>query len=186
MTEQILPAAVKPKQAEEFDHAGFHVVIWEHAWEFPRLHMTYTLSYRRARSSCYGDWQVREDFSTVEKCRRFALAKVEEMAAETRAKSRETGERRRAERIAKIARDYLLLGKHIGNSLQCRICGRGLTDPVSISLAIGSECWPRLEDRLAAEVPRLTEKIAELEALRNRSRLWGNGRERNRERKWAS
>jgi hypothetical protein len=102
-------------------------------------------------------------FPTLTECRQFARADVEQRAAKTREQSRETRERRQEQNIAKIARDYLL-GKHIGNSDKCRICNRDLTDPVSIARAIGSECWPRLEDRLASEIPRSVAAIAAYQA----------------------
>jgi hypothetical protein len=70
-----------------------------------------------------------------------------------------TRQRRKEQRIANIARDYLL-GKHIGNLSDCAICGRRLTDPVSVERGIGSECWPRLMDYLAGQVPKCEREIA--------------------------
>jgi hypothetical protein len=70
-----------------------------------------------------------------------------------------TRQRRREQRIAKIAKAYLL-GHHVGNLRQCAMCERTLSDPVSIERGIGSECWPHLMERLAAAVPRCEQEIA--------------------------
>jgi hypothetical protein len=84
------------------------------------------------------------------------------MTTSTRERTLTTRRHRQEQRIAKITKDYLL-GKHIGNRSECAICGRDLSDPPSIARAIGSECWPKLQDRLASEVPRCAEKIEQLQ-----------------------
>jgi hypothetical protein len=82
---------------------------------------------------------------------------------EGRKRGVETAKRRREQRIAKITRDFLF-GKHIGNLSHCAICSKALGDPTSISRGIGSECWPRLMDRLAQAVPNCEHRLSALQA----------------------
>jgi DNA repair exonuclease SbcCD ATPase subunit len=100
-------------------------------------------------------------FPTIDECREYLRTILDQKTAETRARSLATRTRRREQKIAQIAKDFLL-GKHIGNRYECAICGRHLSDPPSIARAIGSECWPRFQDHLAREVPRCTENIERL------------------------
>ena len=71
----------------------------------------------------------------------------------------ETRKRRREEKIAKVAKDYLL-GKQIGNDTECAICGKGLSDPVSVERGVGSECWPQLMTACAEAIPNCEAEIA--------------------------
>jgi hypothetical protein len=142
--------------AEEFEHAGFVVLLRQYSWPDGTTNYKVAVHRRGARR----EWRYPRDFSVLAECRSWACTEVERVAER---QSRETRDRRREQRIAEITRDYLL-GKHVGDSLECQMCGRTLTDPVSIARGIGSECWPRLEDRLAREVPRAAAEIARLEA----------------------
>ena len=101
-------------------------------------------------------------FPTIDGCREYLRTELDRMTAETRARSLATRRRRRERKIARITKDYLL-GKHIGNGSECAICGRALSDPLSIARAIGSECWPRFQDHLAREVPRCAANMEQIQ-----------------------
>jgi hypothetical protein len=111
-----------------------------------------------AKTNGRGERGCRDSFPTIDACREYLRSRLDGMTKTTREKSLATRRRRLEERIAKITKDFLL-GKHIGNSYECAICGKALSDPPSIRRAIGSDCWPRLQDSLAREVPRCTEII---------------------------
>lgn len=92
----------------------------------------------------------------------YADEKRHQRRIEARKRGVETAKRRREERIAKITRDFLL-GKHIGNLDHCANCGKALADSISIERGLGSECWPRLMDRLAKAVPNCEQHLSTLQ-----------------------
>jgi hypothetical protein len=146
---------------EEFEHASHQIRLRSYSYDIPGkpLKTMYYATYHRKGASRERGWS--KEFPTVEACREFASRRLAEIAAQSLEQSRETRTRRLEAKIAKITRDYLL-GRHVGNQLECVICGRKLTDPASIERAIGSECWPRLQDRLAEQVPQCEGTIEKL------------------------
>jgi hypothetical protein len=148
--------------AEEFDQPPFRILIRVYSYDIipGKTSTTYYATYRR-KSARYREHGWSKEFSNIAECRAWICRQLDEQHARTLEQSRETRTRRLEQKIAQITRDFLL-GKHIGNQSECSICGRKLSDPPSIERAIGSECWPRLQDRLAKEVPRCEETIAHL------------------------
>ena len=139
--------------AEQFECGRYRGFVHRNENAF---YATYTtLNGTRSRG-----WNIA--FPTIDECREYLRSSLDRMTTETRARSLATRKRRREQKIARVVKDYLL-GKHIGNSNTCAICGRALSDPPSIARAIGSECWPRLQDRLAREVPRCTANIEQIQ-----------------------
>jgi hypothetical protein len=147
---------------EQFDYGLWHCSVLQ--FGDPPLFHPY---YRLARKGSWNNRRLRRDgFATIEECRAFLCKEADEYVARV-AKSREEGAatkaKRREARIAKVTREYLL-GKHIGNLLECAICSRALSDQVSTERGIGSECWPNLMDRLAKQAPECEARIVEIEA----------------------
>jgi hypothetical protein len=60
-----------------------------------------------------------------------------------------TRRRRTARRVYAVGKRLTLHGDPIGPQNNCAICGRGLTDQVSIDRGIGSECWQDVLDQIA-------------------------------------
>jgi len=153
---------------EFFDHEGYHCEIKHlEPFDWPGSIETFYPVWRHlpngkrwGRGQGFGgtpDWS-----KTREGVRALLIDEIipaeQQKAAERKEKALATRQRRLEQRIAKIAREYVL-GKFIGNLTRCAICNRALSDPASVERGIGSECWPRLLDRLALQVPRCEEEI---------------------------
>jgi hypothetical protein len=148
---------------EKFEHDRYCGIIRQYRPDFPDATTRYYPTYRKSRGGRQRGWHG-DGYATVEECREFLEQQIDKAAAEeaeNRKRGVEKRKRRREERIAKIARDYLR-GTGTGSRLTCAICDKALSDPVSVERGIGSECWPRLLDALTREVPRCEENIARL------------------------
>jgi hypothetical protein len=146
---------------QEFDHGPFHGRIRERApLDFPGSKPVFYAMYSRIGAGRQHGWL--QEFDSIDKCREFLIENLDKEAEATRRQTPETRERRLAQRIAKITREFLL-GKGIGNQTQCQICHKDLTDQASIQRGLGSECWPRFQDHLAKEVPRCEARIEKLQ-----------------------
>jgi hypothetical protein len=71
------------------------------------------------------------------------------------AKGVETRRRRRAARVHELATRWAD-GWALGPRAGCGICGRRLTDPVSIGRGIGSECWEELLQAIDGRIEAVT------------------------------
>jgi hypothetical protein len=154
--------------AEEFAHPPFVGRIRERQpSDFPGAQSTFFAMYSRPGARRQHGWS--QEFHSLDECRQFLIQKMDNQSEATRKRSRRTRQRRQAERIAKITREFLL-GKGIGNQRHCQICNKELTDPASIQRGLGSECWPSFQDHLAKEVPRCEQTIETLKQNISESR----------------
>jgi hypothetical protein len=138
MTEEISKGTISEKIPYPHLLLG---IIWE--YKTPGSGRVY---YRagRWRMNALRYWRHERKFYSLEECRCFLLAELEEITARTSRRSLRTRRRLRAERLAAIARDYPA-AKRAGEDYRCLLCGRPLEDPLSISRALGAECWRELE-----------------------------------------
>jgi hypothetical protein len=92
----------------------------------------------------YPDEIVRNAVLAADARRHERRSKAAKKAAITRARRQERRVQQAAERI---------LEKDIGPRAHCYICGRHLTDEVSIRRGIGSECWQGVLDLIEKAQP---------------------------------
>ena len=68
-----------------------------------------------------------------------------------------TRRQRTSRRVYVIAKRLTLNDKPVGPRSDCAICGRGLSDQVSIKRGVGSECW----QDVMKEIERIKRPVAE-------------------------
>ncbi|MFY9211196.1 MAG: DUF6011 domain-containing protein [Aestuariivita sp.] len=81
----------------------------------------------------YPEGEVRAAIAEAEQRRKEKRSRAAKKAAETRRKRREA-------QVYEVAK-AILGGRQLLPSMNCRLCGRGMSDEESRARAIGPECW---------------------------------------------